>query len=154
MSLASTNSGTRGVGFFDTGARTPRTRDRSRDNEVAPQEPKTEREQLSELADYYLAAYERRQAEDRTAEQRKAEEQRQRRLREQAVKDQRRKNQELAQRRAQAGFIEAQQNEMFFEHGLAHDERALVLRRLDAADSEYDLEATKVAVLQIVAERK
>lgn len=152
MSFASNNSTMRGCDFFDSG-RSPRTRDRSRDNEVAPQEPKTERERQAELADIYLAAYERRQAEDRADEQRKKNEQHQRQLREQAEADRKRKDQELAQRRAQASFIEGLQDNIFDESGLTREERALVLRRLDAADSEYDLEASKVETLRVISEK-
>jgi len=151
MSFASTNSGMKGTGFYDSG-RSPRTIDRSRppehESEIAKPKSAT-----AILADFYLADFERRQAADRAEEQRKANEKHQRRLREKAEADQRRKQHDLQQRRAQASFIEAQQDEIFNESGLTREERALVWQRLIAADADYDLEATKVAVLQIVAER-
>jgi hypothetical protein len=158
MSLASTNSTMRGVWFFDDGGRTPRTRDRSRDHEVAPQEPKSERERQVELANYYLAAHERRQAEDRADEQRKANEQHQRRLREQAEVDRRRQQklaaEDLKRRRGIFEFHEAIEQQIFAEAGLTKQERHVVNNRLIDADSVHDLELTKVLCLQIVAERK
>lgn len=152
MSFASTNSGMKGTGFYDSG-RSPRTVDRSRPPESESEivKPKSA---TAILADFYLADFERRQAADKAEEQRKANAAHQKRLREQAEASERRKQKELQQRRAQASFIGAQQDEIFNESGLTREERALVLRRLDAADKEYDLEASKIFTLQIVAERK
>jgi hypothetical protein len=151
MSNASTNSGMKGTGFYDSG-RSPRTQDRSR-----PPEPESEtvkqKSATAILADFYLADFERRQAADKAEEQRKANAQHQRRLREKAEADQRRKDQELQQRRANASFIESQQDAMFDQSGLAREERALVLRRLDAADKEYDLETSKIETLRVISER-
>jgi hypothetical protein len=142
----------KGTGFYDSG-RSPRTIDRSR-----PPEPESEtvkpKSATALLADFYLADFERRQAADKAEEQRKANEQHQRRLREKAEASERRKQHELQQRRANAGFIESQQDAMFDQSGLTRQETELVWQRLIAADAEYDLERTKVFAMQVVAERK
>jgi hypothetical protein len=127
-----------------------RTQDRSRPPESTVK-PKSATEIL---ADHWEAYEENWKARIAREDAEKLNEQRQRRLREQAEASERRKQQELQQRRAQASFIEGQQNSIFDEMSLDENERALVWRRLIAADAEYDLERTKVFALQVVAERK
>lgn len=127
-----------------------RTQDRSRPPESEIVKPKSATEIL---ADHWEAYEENWKARIAREDAEKLNEQRQRRLREQAEASERRKQQELQQRRAQASFIEGQQNSIFDESGLTREERALVLRRLDAADKEYDLEASKIETLRVISER-
>ncbi len=105
MSFASTNSGMAGCGTFDTGHRTPRTRDWSRPPESETVTPKS---QTEILADIYLAAHDRRQAEARAEEAKKAAAEQAARLQRQqdALRAQReveseKKKRELDERRAQ-----------------------------------------------------
>jgi hypothetical protein len=134
----------RGVGFYDTGHRTPRTRDHSRDHEVVQQPPKSA---TAILADHWEAYEENWKTRIAREDAEKLDEQRQRLLREQAEADRRR-------RRGIFEFNEQMEQQIYDEAGLTSSERAVVNNILMDRNAVHDLEMTKIEAMTIVAQRK
>jgi hypothetical protein len=156
MSFASTNSGMKGTGFYDSG-HSPRTRDWSRPPESETVKPKTATEIA---ADAFLAQHERWKREAEADERKKAEEWRQRQEAE------RKKHEELQQReqtqrdnkRREAEFVSAefQITAKFDQYGLSESERSnledAITQRQLWRNPMAAVEFATVEVLRIVAE--
>ncbi len=156
------STGMMGVGFFDTGHRTPRTRDWSRPPESEKSRPKTATEIA---ADAFLAQKERWKREAEADERKKAEEWRQRQEAERKKQEAERqrveaekKQRELDQRRA-AYFKKFDEHKAmldlaFAPHAPTAYEWQLVSEQMDAVDQglgsdRFSPEAWVIALLEL-----
>jgi hypothetical protein len=149
MSRASTNSGLAGVALYPTGS-SPRTRDWSRDNEVAPAKPRCVSEQ-ERLADIYLAAHERRQQEARDEEQRKEAADRAERERRRQDNLRAQREADLKRRRAECEMQDRLIDDCFQRYAITLAEKDIVTQAL--LDGGYTPERAEILCGEIVARR-
>ena len=152
------STGMMGVGFFDTGHRTPRTRDWSRPDDpqgANPTRPETPEEKRKREWDE-SCRQETLRVQALAEEGRKKREAEQRRLQEDERKKQEaaRKQQELQQRRAMFDFADEMTIQIFNHAGLDERERQAVMQTLLDIGKVHDLEYTQYLTMKIVAERK
>lgn len=141
------STGMKGTAFYPSGS-SPRTRDWSRDNEVAPAKPKSQQERL---ADWYLADHLRREQADRDEERRKEAADRAERERRQQDNLRAQREAELTRRRAKCEMQDRLIDDCIRRYAITPAEKDIVTQAL--LDGGYTPERAEILCAEIAARR-